>query len=186
MHMVFAPQHGLRTAGTSSPFIPLDFVPSLSFYGLRTFADYPVHTDWLNNLNDNETDPHAGAPPPQRSTQCTARPEQQLGRLAVGAGYIIPDSVTRIFKSGWTSHVSLALLTDAHCLYSNASSSDSHENIVLNTSTGRVSTSAAPLSVEKEYSLSFDEWHQSWQRLHGLIQDYIPNKQEVWLHTTSK
>ncbi|TFK19744.1 hypothetical protein FA15DRAFT_648017 [Coprinopsis marcescibilis] len=137
--------------------------------------------DWLNDLNDNGTDPHLGVPPPQRPTQRTARPERRPGRLAVGAGYIIPDSVTKIFKSGWTSHVSLSLLTDANCLYSNASLSDPHENVVLNTSTGRVSTSAAPLSVEKEYSLSFDEWHQSWQRLHELIRDYVPNEREAWL-----
>ena len=52
--------------------------------------------------------------------------------------------------------------------------------LTIDSATGRVSTMSKPLADEGELDLSFDEWHQAWQRLLDLIKSFIPEDFLAW------
>ena len=45
---------------------------------------------------------------------------------------------------------------------------------------GRIQTSSKPLHDDGELDLTFDEWHQAWQRLLELIKTFLPDDFHAW------
>lgn len=58
--------------------------------------------------------------------------------------------------------------------------SSSQDLFTIDNATGRILTTAKPLSDDGELDLSFDEWHQAWQHLLDLIKEFIPQEFLVW------
>lgn len=115
------------------------------------------------------------------STSTRGRPKRIPGQQAVGAGYHIPDSVTKIFMGGWKTHVPLNHLTDAYCMYKHSSAlPPNDETVMFDPSTGQVSSVAKPFAADEEERLTFDEWFQAHRRLLLLIKKYLPEELECW------
>jgi hypothetical protein len=53
--------------------------------------------------------------------------------------------------------------------------------ITIDDTSGRFMSTAKPLPSDGELDLSFDEWHQAWQRLLDLIARYAPQEHQFWL-----
>jgi hypothetical protein len=114
-------------------------------------------------------------------TSTRGRPKIIPGLQAVGAGFIIPDSVRRIFVNGWKSHVSFTHLTDAYCAYRHSTALPSHdETIVLDPLTDRISMLAKPVADEEEERLTFAEWYQAHIRFLELVNQYFKGDYPFW------
>ncbi|TFK21121.1 hypothetical protein FA15DRAFT_97225 [Coprinopsis marcescibilis] len=115
------------------------------------------------------------------STSKSSRPKRCKGMAATSTGYLVPDSISRVFSSGWSTHVSLVHLTDKYCQYKNASSLPQiEEGFLLDSTTGKISTFTKQGTNSEEFNLTFDEWHQAWGRLLPLIQRHLLDEYDLW------
>ena len=111
------------------------------------------------------------------------RPQRELGLTISGGGYTVPDMIREKFIK-WEVHIPLTYLTDKFC--ASQSSNQASLSDVLTVIDGRVTTKSKILSPAGELDMSFDEWHQAWQRLLKLIEQYHPEELELWrTHYTS-
>src|SRR6266567_4779966 len=100
-----------------------------------------------------------------------------------GAGYIVPDAIHDKFIK-WEVHIPLTYLTDKFCASQLAAQSSLSD--ILTVVDGQVTTKSKFLSPAGELDLTFDEWHQAWQRLLKLIEQHHPDELALWrTHYTS-
>ncbi len=100
-----------------------------------------------------------------------------------GAGYIVPDAICDKFVK-WEVHIPLTYLTDKFCASQPAAQSSLAD--ILTVVDGQVTTKSKFLSPASELDMTFDEWHQAWQRQLKLIKQYHPDKLPLWrTHYTS-
>lgn len=133
-----------------------------------------------NNLPilDNQSVP---VPPVDPLTPSRKRPDRTLGLAGTSAAYLVPDFVRKKFVDGWSVHVPLTFLTDKGCLLRNKPvTSATQEILTIDNSTGRIQTTAKPLSDDGELDLTFDEWHQAWRRLLDLIRTFLSTEFLLW------
>ena len=111
------------------------------------------------------------------------RPSRIIGQLATNAAFIVPDQIRKKFIDGWNTHVPLTFLTDKACSSKNmgASINSLQDYVTVDDSSGRFVSTARPLSTDGELDLSFNEWHQAWQRLLDLLSRYLPQEHHFWL-----
>jgi hypothetical protein len=111
------------------------------------------------------------------------RPSRVVGQLATNAAFIVPDQIRKKFIDGWNTHIPLTFLTDKACSSKNISTSlnSMQDYITIDDTSGRFMSTAKPLPSDGELDLSFDEWHQAWQRLLDLIARYAPQEHQFWL-----
>ena len=107
----------------------------------------------------------------------TKRPRRELGMTVSGGGYIVPDAVRDKFAK-WEVHVPLTYLTDRFC--SSQPTAQSSLADFLAVVDGQVTTKSKSLSTVGELDMTFDEWHQAWQRLLKLIDQYHPDELALW------
>jgi hypothetical protein len=100
-----------------------------------------------------------------------------------GAGFIVPDAIREKFIK-WEAHVPLTYLTDKFCASQPVAQSSLSDFLMV--VDGQVTTKSKSLSPTGELDMSFDEWHQAWQRLLKLINQYHPDEAPYWqTHYTS-
>ena len=103
--------------------------------------------------------------------------------LTPSAAYIVPDQIRKKFVEGWTTHVPLVYLTDKYCAEKNGIATGTiQETLSLDHESGKLTTTIKELSTIGELDLSFDEWHQAWNRLLSLIQEFVPEEHASWNH----
>jgi len=83
-----------------------------------------------------------------------------------GGGFIVPDVIRDKFIK-WETHVPLTYLTDKFCASQPAAQSSLSDFLAV--VDGQVTTKSKGLSSTGELDMTFDEWHQAWQRLLKLI-----------------
>jgi hypothetical protein len=114
-------------------------------------------------------------------TPSRKRPNRIPGFLGTSASFLVPDFIRKKFIDGWNVHVPLTYLTDRGCLLKDKSLANSAQDLLtIDGSSGRVLTTAKPLSDDGELNLTFDEWHQAWRRLLDLIKSYLPADLDAW------
>ena len=94
-----------------------------------------------------------------------------------GGGYIVPDVIRDKFAR-WEVHIPLTYLTDSFCSSQQASQSSLSDFLIV--VEGQLSTKSKSLSSAGELDMTFDEWHQAWQRLLKLIEQYHPEELALW------
>ena len=94
-----------------------------------------------------------------------------------GGGYIVPDTIRDKFAR-WEVHIPLTYLTDSFCPSQQASQSSLSDFLIV--VEGQLSTKSKSLSSAGELDMTFDEWHQAWQRLLKLIEQYHPEELALW------
>src|SRR6266446_664262 len=100
-----------------------------------------------------------------------------------GGGYIVPDAIHKKFIK-WEVHIPLTYLTDRFCALQLATQSLLSDTLTV--IDGQVMTKSKLLSPAGKLDMTFDEWHQAWQRLLKLIEQYHPEELTLWrTHYTS-
>ena len=94
-----------------------------------------------------------------------------------GGGYIVPDAIREKFAK-WEVHIPLTYLMDKFCASQPATQSSLSD--ILMVVDGQVTTKSKVLSPASELDMTFDEWHQAWQRLLKLIEQYHPDELALW------
>jgi hypothetical protein len=94
-----------------------------------------------------------------------------------GGGFIVPDVIRDKFIK-WETHVPLTYLTDKFCASQPTSQSSLSDFLAI--IDGHVTTKSKGLSTTGELDMTFDEWHQAWQRLLKLINQYHPDEFPLW------
>jgi hypothetical protein len=94
-----------------------------------------------------------------------------------GGGFIVPDVIRDKFIK-WETHVPLTYLTDKFCASQPAAQSSLSDFLAV--VDGQVTTKSKGLSPAGELDMTFDEWHQAWQRLLKLINQYHPDEFASW------
>ena len=109
------------------------------------------------------------------------RPSRTPGLAATNASFLAPENIRKKFRDGWTTHIPLTFLTDKGCLYKNKTlANSSHDILSFDPTTGQVITTSKTLNDQGELELTFDEWHQAWRRLLGLIDEFFPEELHMW------
>ncbi|KIM36885.1 hypothetical protein M413DRAFT_31283 [Hebeloma cylindrosporum] len=113
----------------------------------------------------------------------SSRPHRELGGTVAGGGFIVPDVIREKLRK-WETHVPLTYLTDKFCTSQPASQSSLSDFLAVVDS--QVTAKSKSLSCVGELTMTFDEWHQAWQRLLKLIGEYHPDEVALWhTHYTS-
>ena len=94
-----------------------------------------------------------------------------------GGGYIIPDAIRNKFAR-WEVHIPLTYLTDSFCSSQQASQSSLSDFLAV--IDGQLTTKSKSLSPAGELDMTFNEWHQAWQRLLKLIEQYHLEELALW------
>lgn len=97
--------------------------------------------------------------------------------MVSGGGFVVPDIIRDKFVK-WETHIPLTYLTDRFCASQPLSQSALAD--VLAVVDGQVTTKSKTLSPTGELNMTFDEWHQAWQRLLKLIDQYHPDELTLW------
>jgi hypothetical protein len=92
-------------------------------------------------------------------------------------GYIIPDAIRDKFTK-WEVHIPLTYLTDSFCSSQHATQSSLSNFLVV--IDGQLTTKSKSLSPVSKLDMSFDEWHQAWQHLLKLIEQYHADELPLW------
>ena len=117
----------------------------------------------------------------ESATPSRKRPARIPGLASTNAAFLVPDHIRKKFIDGWNVHVPLTFLTDNGCLLKDKAITGASQEILLyDNSTGQIQTSSKSLSDDGELDLTFDEWHQAWQRLLDLIRTFIPKEFLMW------
>ena len=82
------------------------------------------------------------------------------------------------------THISLTYLTDKFCATQPAAQSSLSDFLAI--IDGQVTTKSKGLSSAGELDMTFNEWHQAWQWLLKLINQYYPDEFPLWhMHYSS-
>ena len=115
------------------------------------------------------------------TTSALKRPPRIPGLVATNAGFLIPNSIRKKFRDGWTSHIPLTYLTNKGCLLKNKASVNSAQDIMsFDPTTGQVVTTSRTLNDHGELELTFNEWYQVWRRLLALIDEFFKEEFLMW------
>src|SRR6266699_2318016 len=98
--------------------------------------------------------------------------------MAVSSGgYIVPDAIREKFIK-WEVHIPLTYLTDKFCASQLATQSSLSDNLTV--VDGQVTTKSKLLSPAGKLDMTFDKWHQAWQCLLKLIEQYHLDELALW------
>ena len=133
----------------------------------------------IHNLHTGlEPQPEVHNPRPlATSLSPSKRPRRELGMMVSGGGYIVPDAIRDKFAK-WEVHIPLTYLTDNFCSSQQATQSSLSDFLAV--IDGQLTTKSKSLSPVGELDMSFDEWHQAWQRLLKLIAQYHADELPFW------
>ena len=92
-------------------------------------------------------------------------------------GYIVPDAIRDKFAK-WEVHIPLTYLTDSFCSSQHMTQSSLSDFLAV--IDGQLTTKSKLLSPVSELNMTFDEWHQAWQCLLKLIEQYHPDELALW------
>ncbi|KIM38781.1 hypothetical protein M413DRAFT_12458 [Hebeloma cylindrosporum] len=124
--------------------------------------------------------PHSAplfAPPQMTSQVQSKRPRRELGMTVSSGGFIVPDLIRDKFIK-WETHVPLTYLMDKFCASQPTSQSSLSDFLAV--VDGQVTAKSKNLSSAGELTMTYDEWHQGWQRLLKLIEQYHPEEIAMW------
>ena len=112
---------------------------------------------------------------PHKCPTCTIR------LTGTNAAFLVPDHIWKKFVDGWNMHIPLTFLMDNGCFLKDRHVvNSSHDVLSIDNNTSHIVTTSKPLLDNGELDLTFDEWHQAWHRLLGLIRTFLPDEFLLW------
>ena len=164
---------------TMPPFLPSIYtiLPFFDISLITTHSDIPaIPAEPCITLLTTVTQ-IAANPIVDPSTPTHKCPTRTPGLIGTNTAFLVPEFVRKRFLDGWSIHVSLTYLTNKGCLLKDKSmASSSQDLLTIDNATSCILTTTKPLSDDGELDLTFDEWHQAWQRLLDLIKEFIPQE----------
>ena len=97
--------------------------------------------------------------------------------MVSSSGYIVPDAIHNKFAK-WEVHIPLTYLMDKFCSLQPTMQSSLVDFLAV--IDGQVTTKLKSLSTTGELNMTFNEWHQAWQWLLKLINQYHPDELTLW------